>query len=571
MTLIELIIALVLTVTLVGAAGAAFSASIQNQKDTGTSFGDSHDAQLVETYMPVDIQSTGSALTDVDSTFSTAMASGCTGSVPATSTNLLKLTWTAAGVSYTVDYRIEPEGNLTPPTSWKLVRYACDSAHAGVTKTLDVSHEVLAPTPAWPASVVTCGSRVTVTMRQASGYTYNIAANRRTPMTTPATCADFSVAVSPATQSVVRGGAASYTVTVTPVSGFVGTVTLSNPDPPANETTPPPNAVTTFSTTSMTFASASPQTSTFTVTTAQMPIGNTSMTITATGGGRTHSAQASLSVTGAAQPDLLQIEMYDGRNGAGTGAPNGKIDELVALFSLPLSGTCTTTSSWSISGAPAGMSIRSVNRAWPTSTTPGTDPTHVVILLNEGSGFDTAAPDLDVSFTAAGCGANAATAINAIDRAGPVAVSVSSPLSVTRPTNGNSIPQTGDSIEIGFSEPVTSCAPTSMNVTLTSDTSPPKGDDTLTLPGVAQSPTIIGDRYLNNKSKSVAFSASPVSCAGSVLTIVLGVCSGNCADLDSGNSRSYTLQMVAGLLIDQETPVPNSVISTVSVTGGALF
>ena len=47
---------------------------------------------------------------------------------------------------------------------------------------------------------------------------------------------DFSVAVGPATQAIVQGTTASYTVTVTPINGFSGPVALSASGYPAGTT-----------------------------------------------------------------------------------------------------------------------------------------------------------------------------------------------------------------------------------------------------------------------------------------------------------------------------------------------
>ena len=63
------------------------------------------------------------------------------------------------------------------------------------------------------------------------------------------TAADFSLSVSPASQSVKQGGAASYTVTITPSNGFNGSVTFSVTGQPSGSTvTFTPNPGTTSST-----------------------------------------------------------------------------------------------------------------------------------------------------------------------------------------------------------------------------------------------------------------------------------------------------------------------------------
>ena len=65
----------------------------------------------------------------------------------------------------------------------------------------------------------------------------------------PTPSPDFSLSASPSTQSVVRGGATSYTVTVTPTNGFSDPVTLSVAGVPAGTTASfSPNPTSTAST-----------------------------------------------------------------------------------------------------------------------------------------------------------------------------------------------------------------------------------------------------------------------------------------------------------------------------------
>jgi serine protease AprX len=53
----------------------------------------------------------------------------------------------------------------------------------------------------------------------------SVSQNATVTVTSPP--ADFSLSVSPGAQSVKRGGAVTYTVTITPLNGFTGSVTLS--------------------------------------------------------------------------------------------------------------------------------------------------------------------------------------------------------------------------------------------------------------------------------------------------------------------------------------------------------
>jgi len=98
--------------------------------------------------------------------------------------------------------------------------------------------------------------------------------------------ADFAVSVTPSSASVGSGSSANYTVTVTPGSGFTGTISFSVSGLPRR-------ANASFNPTSI----ATSGTSTLAVNTSRKtPTGTFTLTITATSGGLTHSAQVTLTV-----------------------------------------------------------------------------------------------------------------------------------------------------------------------------------------------------------------------------------------------------------------------------------
>ena len=105
---------------------------------------------------------------------------------------------------------------------------------------------------------------------------------------------DFSVAASPASQSVVRGNSTSYTVTVTPSGGFTGTVTFSIAGVPTG-------ASASFNPASVTTSGSSALTVTTSATTAA---GSYPLTITGTSGTLSHTATVTLVVTAPATPDF---------------------------------------------------------------------------------------------------------------------------------------------------------------------------------------------------------------------------------------------------------------------------
>jgi hypothetical protein len=100
---------------------------------------------------------------------------------------------------------------------------------------------------------------------------------------------DYSIAATPASQTVTQGGGTSYTATVTPSNGFTGTVNFS-------VTGLPSGATGVFSPTSV----AGSGSSTLSVTTAAAtPAGSYPLTITGTSGSLTHSANVTLVVNSA--------------------------------------------------------------------------------------------------------------------------------------------------------------------------------------------------------------------------------------------------------------------------------
>src|SRR5262249_14898258 len=97
---------------------------------------------------------------------------------------------------------------------------------------------------------------------------------------------DFTIAVTPGTQTVVSGNSATYTVTITPQNGFTGTVWLSAAGLPAGATS-------SFNPTSINASGSSTLTVT---TTGSTPSGNSTVSITGTSGSLSHTATVSLIV-----------------------------------------------------------------------------------------------------------------------------------------------------------------------------------------------------------------------------------------------------------------------------------
>jgi subtilase family serine protease len=109
------------------------------------------------------------------------------------------------------------------------------------------------------------------------------------PFTVGAPASDFTVGVSPSTQTVTKGTTAAYTVSVGALNGFSGSVTLSATGGAATFS---PNPI------------ATSGSSTMTVATSSLTPGTYPLTITGTSGSTTHSVAATLVVQAAQTGDF---------------------------------------------------------------------------------------------------------------------------------------------------------------------------------------------------------------------------------------------------------------------------
>jgi len=116
---------------------------------------------------------------------------------------------------------------------------------------------------------------------------------------------DFTISVSPTSGSVVQGGSAGATVSITSIGGFTNTVSLSTSGLPSGATA------------SFSPSSGTPSfNSTLTISTASTtPAGTYTITITGTGGGKTYTTTFSLTVT--APPPAPVIPLGVGILGVG--------------------------------------------------------------------------------------------------------------------------------------------------------------------------------------------------------------------------------------------------------------
>ena len=129
-----------------------------------------------------------------------------------------------------------------------------------------------------------------VTLTSVTGAARGANQTMQYTVTNPVASADFSLAMTPASQSVAVGGSTSYTVTVTPLNGFTGTVKFGVSGLPSGVTG-------SFSPSSVTGSGS-------TTLTVKVPTGTASgsstLSVTATSGSLSHGGSATLSVQGAA-------------------------------------------------------------------------------------------------------------------------------------------------------------------------------------------------------------------------------------------------------------------------------
>ena len=115
------------------------------------------------------------------------------------------------------------------------------------------------------------------------------------------TSPDFSITVGPAAQEVVPGGLATYTVTVTPLSGFTGTVNLS-----VGSESGFPTGITSGGFSPASISAGGSSTLTMRTTTATVPYA-LSLTITGTSGTISHTASTTLLINLAPPAGLTAV------------------------------------------------------------------------------------------------------------------------------------------------------------------------------------------------------------------------------------------------------------------------
>jgi hypothetical protein len=182
---------------------------------------------------------------------------------------------------------------------------------------------------------------------------------------------DFSLAAAPASQTVSQGGTASYTITVTRLNGFTGSVALAASNLPSGATAQfsPSSTIDSTATTGTLKLKAGSAT----------PAGTYTVTVTGTSGSLVHSTTVQLVVQSAAQPAFTvaaspasQTVAQGGATSfsvtvARTGGFTGSVG--LAVSGLPSGATATWSPSSTVASTAAGATL---NVQTATSTPTGT-------------------------------------------------------------------------------------------------------------------------------------------------------------------------------------------------------
>jgi len=225
------------------------------------------------------------------------MASGFSASLPSHGSRLLRVTPSAAHPDFTLSATPASQTVLVGNSVAYTVNVGAQNGFNG-SVSLGVSGIPASASASFsPASINTSGSSAlnisttsstpagtyTLTITGTSGSlshtaTVTLVVNSQSP--------DFSLSVSPSSQTISPGSSATYTATITALNGFSGSFTFTVSGLPAGATA-------SFNPTSVNGSGSS----TLTVsTTSSTPAGNSTLTITGTSGSLSHMASTSLTV-----------------------------------------------------------------------------------------------------------------------------------------------------------------------------------------------------------------------------------------------------------------------------------
>jgi fibronectin type 3 domain-containing protein len=369
------------------------------------------------------------------------------------------------------------------------------------------------------------------------------------------TSPDFSIAVSPSSQAVIPGQSNTFTVTVSPLSGFNGTVTLS-----VGSENGFPSGITSGGFTPSSIIGSGSSTLTINTTTSATPYA-LSLTITGTSGTITHSASTTLLVSLAAPASLTatpgnaQVSLSWP---ASVGATSYHVKRATVSGGPYTTVACATTASYTDTGLTGGTTYHyvvsaaysagpnaggeSADSSEASATPQGLAPPSAPAVLSATPGNGQVA----LSWSASS-GATSYNVKRALVSGGPY-TTIASPSSTSYTNSGltngttyyyvvsavNSAGESGNSSQVSATPqpPPLPAAPTNV----TGSSGPPKGGVTLkwtqsTTPGVTQN-------YIYRRTSSGSYPSAPtvkISAATSYVD----------TKLSSGNTYCYQVTAVS--------------------------
>jgi hypothetical protein len=230
-------------------------------------------------------------------------------------------------------------------------------------------------------------------------------------------------------------------------------------------------------------------------------------------------ASAAITVQAPDKPVLISLQMFDN-------SQNGKVDQVVATFSEPITCTAPCISPWSLLNVPSAGTLSGV----------ATSGSQAILTIAEGGGAaDTSVGAFTVALTASASGivdsdSNQASfaATAPADKAGPVPVSVSD-------TNGtvDGQMQVGDTFRVVFSEAINPASIQPGNAKEVDPLGP--GNDLLTIVGLTGGSLDLGsDTYITGDDLAAVYQNSTLSLSNGNRTITSTV-SGSCSKTGCGN------------------------------------
>jgi len=200
-----------------------------------------------------------------------------------------------AGELHSIDGLTQVLNNAGPGSARQYIEHTAAGTFIGQHNGASWTFNWTAPAiDAGPVVFYAAGNHANNDGNTSGDYIYKTFVVSAPASTTP----DFAVSVSPSSRSVVPGGTAVYTVTVTPLAGFTGQVNPGAFNLPTGVTAA-------FTPTAVDITDANSKTATLTLTTAaNTPVGNHSFDINAQSGPTQHATQAALNVVNPLSADL---------------------------------------------------------------------------------------------------------------------------------------------------------------------------------------------------------------------------------------------------------------------------